>query len=257
MTGREDYALLDAQLEQLLELPPPAQQARLSELDRSEPELAEVLRKLLQITAEVETRELRRTGEQMALIAESGPIPEIPGYRITGEIGRGGMATVYAGDREVAGVRRAVAIKLLRAGLQSPIDRARFVNEQGILARLRHPHIATLLDVGVIGTQPYMVLERIDGAPIDQRLGGPAGANGACADRGLVAGRGCCPRQPGAQPPPSAYTSIALMRSHSRCTVRSVTPSTSATSWHSMPPKIRHSAIRASRGSRWAMSDST
>ncbi len=170
MTGQRDFALLDAQLEQLLELPLPEQQARLSELDRTEPELAEVLRKLLQITAEVETRELRRSGEQLALIAEATPIPELPGYTITGEIGRGGMATVYAGHRELAGAPQAVAIKLLRAGLQSPIDRDRFINEQRILARLRHPHIATLLDVGVLGTQPYMVLQRIDGAPIDQRL---------------------------------------------------------------------------------------
>ncbi|MCU0755708.1 MAG: serine/threonine protein kinase [Xanthomonadales bacterium] len=170
MTGRHDLAALDAQLEQLLELPLPERQARLSELDRTEPDLAEVLRKLLRITAEVETRELRRAGEQLALVAEAAAIPRIPGYVVDGEIGRGGMATVYAGHREVAGVQQAVAIKVLRAGLQTPIDRARFVNEQRILARLRHPHIATLLDIGVVDEQPYMVLERIDGAPIDTRL---------------------------------------------------------------------------------------
>ncbi len=170
MTGRYDFGVLDAQLEMLLELPLPQQQARLSQLDRTEPALAEVLRKLLAIAAEVETHELRRSGQRLARVADEAPPPEIPGYHLDGEIGRGGMATVYAGHREVAGATQDVAIKLLRAGLPSALDRARFLNEQRILARLRHPHIATLLDAGVVGERPYMVLERIDGAPIDQRL---------------------------------------------------------------------------------------
>jgi eukaryotic-like serine/threonine-protein kinase len=57
-----------------------------------------------------------------------------------------------------------VAIKVLRSSLPSALDQARFLNEQRILARLRHPHIATLLDVGVVDDRPHMVLERIDGA---------------------------------------------------------------------------------------------
>jgi tetratricopeptide (TPR) repeat protein len=170
MTGRYDLGALDSQLELLLELSLPEQQARLAELDRTEPDLAEVLRKLLRIASDVETRELRRTGERLALVADAAPVPEIPGYVIDGEIGRGGMATVYAGHREVAGARQAVAIKVLRAALPSALDRARFVNEQRILARLKHPHIATLLDVGVVDERPYMVLERIEGAPIDAVL---------------------------------------------------------------------------------------
>jgi hypothetical protein len=170
MTGRHDFGLLDAQLETLLDLPPPERQARLSQLDRTEPALAEVLRKLLAIAAEVETNELRRSGQRLAQVADDAPPPPIPGYRLDGEIGRGGMATVYAGHREVAGARQAVAIKVLRAALPSAPERARFINEQRILARLRHPHIATLLDVGEVEARPYMVLERIDGAPIDQRL---------------------------------------------------------------------------------------
>lgn len=75
MTSRHDLAALDVHLEQLLELPLPERQARLSELDRTEPDLAEVLRKLLRITAEVETRELRRAGEQLSLVAETAAIP--------------------------------------------------------------------------------------------------------------------------------------------------------------------------------------
>lgn len=170
MTGRYDLGALDSQLELLLELSLPEQQARLTELDRTEPDLAEVLRKLLRIAGDVETKELRRTGERLALVADAAPVPAIPGYVVDGEIGRGGMATVYAGHREVAGAHQAVAIKVLRGALPSALDRARFLNEQRILARLKHPHIATLLDVGVVDDRPYMVLERIDGAPIDAVL---------------------------------------------------------------------------------------
>jgi tetratricopeptide (TPR) repeat protein len=170
MTGRYDLGALDSQLEVLLELSLPEQQVRLAELDRTAPDLAEVLRKLLRIASDVQTKELRRTGERLAMVADAAPVPGIPGYVIDDEIGRGGMATVYAGHREMAGARQAVAIKVLRAALPSALDRARFLNEQRILARLTHPHIATLLDVGVVGERPYMVLERIDGAPIDTVL---------------------------------------------------------------------------------------
>lgn len=180
MTGRYALGALDEQLERLLELPMDERQARLVDLDRTQPELAVVLRKLLRITVEVETQELRRSGEQLLRQVDEAPPPVIPGYVIEGEIGRGGMATVWAASREVAGVVQPVAIKVLRSSLSSPVDQARFVNEQRILARLRHPHIATLLDVGVIDDRPHMVMERIDGAPIDQRL--PA----ASADLGRV-----------------------------------------------------------------------
>lgn len=170
MTGRYEFGALDAQLELLLELSLPEQQVRLAELDRTEPDLAEVLRKLLRIASDVETKELRRSGERLALVADTAPVPAIPGYVVDREIGRGGMATVYAGHRDVVGARQAVAIKVLRAALPSALDRARFLNEQRILARLKHPHIATLLDVGVVDERPYMVLERIEGAPIDAVL---------------------------------------------------------------------------------------
>lgn len=171
MTRRHDLAALDASLEALLDLTGPEQRARLDELERTQPDTADVLRRLLKIAAKVETIELRRRGERLAMAPDHATPPNIPGYAIDGEIGRGGMAVVYAAHRDVAGARQAVAVKILRAGLPSPVERARFLNEQRILARLAHPNIATLLDVGLVDDAPYMVLERIDGAAIDTRLG--------------------------------------------------------------------------------------
>lgn len=170
MTGRPGLAELDRQLEALLGLPLDARQARLAALDRSDPALAGSLRRLLQIAIDADTFELRRAGERLVVVGDEGAAPDIPGYLVGPVIGRGGMATVWAGRRDVAGTAQTVAIKLLRTGLSSPVDQARFLNEQRILARLRHPSIAVLLDVGVVDDRPYMVLERIVGVPIDQHL---------------------------------------------------------------------------------------
>jgi hypothetical protein len=170
MTGPHDLAALDLRLEALLDLTEPEQRAQLADLERTEPGLADVLRRLLNIAARVETSELRRRGERLVLEPELAMAPTIAGYSIDGEIGRGGMAVVYAAHREVGGARQPVAIKLLRARLPSAVESARFLNEQRILARLAHPNIATLLDAGLVDERPYMVLERVDGAPIDRVL---------------------------------------------------------------------------------------
>ena len=89
-------------------------------------------------------------------------------YRLVREIGRGGMSRVFLAERADAEFEQQVAVKLLRAGLDSDIDHARFGAERQILATLNHPNIARLLDAGATEDgQPYVVLEHIDGEPID------------------------------------------------------------------------------------------
>ncbi|MCB1630041.1 MAG: serine/threonine protein kinase, partial [Xanthomonadales bacterium] len=154
----------------LLDLTLSERELSLLEMERTEPDLAAVLRKVLRIAAEAHSMELRGVGESLQLISEDAPPPLIEGYRLVGEIGRGGMAAVYSALRDVHGIEQTVAIKVLRAALLSPLERERFLNEQRILARLQHPNIATLLDVGIVDERPYMVLEHIDGETIDQRL---------------------------------------------------------------------------------------
>ena len=170
MDTRLDVAALDEHLEALLDLEPAARQQRLDQLAASEPELVPLLRKLLRVAAEVDTIELRGIGGPLRLVEEERPPPPIEGYRITGEIGRGGMATVYAALRNVHGSEQPVAIKLLRAVLGDSVERERFLTEQRILARLQHPHIARLIEVGSVDERPYMVLEQVDGVPIDRHF---------------------------------------------------------------------------------------
>ncbi len=89
-------------------------------------------------------------------------------YRITGVLGRGGMGAVYRAER-AEGFEQTVALKLVRAGVDSPEALERFHRERQILARLEHPHIARLLDGGTTADgRPYFAMELVEGEPIDQ-----------------------------------------------------------------------------------------
>ena len=96
------------------------------------------------------------------------PMPERAGpYRLVGLLGRGGMADVYAGEREGGGFAQRVAVKVLRRGLDTQDLLSRFLRERRILAGLEHPAIARLLDGGELADgRPYLAMERVDGLPI-------------------------------------------------------------------------------------------
>ena len=89
-------------------------------------------------------------------------------YRILRKLGSGGMGDVYLAERADNEYQQRVAIKIVRGGLFSPQMQGRLRMERQILATLQHPNIARLLDGGRApdGT-PYLVMEYIDGEPID------------------------------------------------------------------------------------------
>lgn len=89
-------------------------------------------------------------------------------YRIVKRIGRGGMGTVFLGERTDA-FRRKGAVKILRRGMDTADILHRFKTEQQILATLNHTNIAKLLDAGVTDDGlPYFILEYIEGTSINQ-----------------------------------------------------------------------------------------
>jgi len=90
-------------------------------------------------------------------------------WKIVGTIGRGGMGAVHAVERSDGAYTQQAALKLIRASADSPAARERFLRERQILAGLQHPNIATLLDGGISADgEPYFVMERVDGEPIDR-----------------------------------------------------------------------------------------
>src|SRR5678816_4703458 len=90
-------------------------------------------------------------------------------YRVVRELGRGGMSRVFLAERADGEFEQQVALKLLRPGLDSDLDLVRFRAERQILASLNHPNIARLLDGGMTEDElPYLVLEYVDGLPLDR-----------------------------------------------------------------------------------------
>ncbi|MCA9280402.1 MAG: protein kinase, partial [Phycisphaerales bacterium] len=104
---------------------------------------------------------------------DSTAIPEvIGGYRVVRRLGHGGMGIVY--EAEQSNPRRRVAIKVVRAGLNSAHTRRRFEHEAHVLGKLQHPGIAHIYGAGtasIAGVEaPYFVMEFIDGLPLDQYI---------------------------------------------------------------------------------------
>src|SRR5215471_2622970 len=89
-------------------------------------------------------------------------------YRILRSLGQGGMGEVFLAERADRQFEQRVAIKLVKCGLLSRHVQGRLRQERQILATLDHPNIARLFDGGTTaeGT-PYIVMEYIDGQPID------------------------------------------------------------------------------------------
>src|SRR5262249_35844099 len=97
--------------------------------------------------------------------------PEIAGYDVLAELGHGGMGVVYqARQRQL---NRLVALKMIRAGVQArPEDLDRFGIEAEAVARLRHPHILQIYDVGESDGRPFVTLELLEGGSLSDRLRG-------------------------------------------------------------------------------------
>jgi serine/threonine protein kinase/tetratricopeptide (TPR) repeat protein len=101
------------------------------------------------------------------------PIRERPGtvigpYKLLQQIGEGGMGVVYMAEQETP-VRRKVALKIIKPGMDSRQVVARFEAERQALAMMDHQNIARVLDVGTTGSgRPYFVMELVHGVPITQ-----------------------------------------------------------------------------------------
>lgn len=90
-------------------------------------------------------------------------------YKIVKEIGKGGMGLVYLALREDDQFSQRVALKVVKRGFDNEEVLRRFRNERQILASLKHPNIAQLIDGGTTEEgSPYFVMEYVEGLPLIQ-----------------------------------------------------------------------------------------
>ncbi|WP_020467382.1 serine/threonine-protein kinase, partial [Singulisphaera acidiphila] len=120
-------------------------------------------------------RASRRPGGSSEALVDGGTsapcLPEVDGYEILAELGHGGMGVVYRAHQRR--LNRMVALKMIRAGsLARPEERERFGIEAEVVAKLRHPNIIQIYDIGEVGGLPYVALELLEGGSLAASLGG-------------------------------------------------------------------------------------
>lgn len=168
MTTPEHWTRLSALVDEALALPVEARAAWLAQLAAVDAALAEQVAEFL-----ASSDEASRDGFMRAPDVRSSPSGGAAGlvcgpYELESLIGRGGMGSVWRAHRRDGRYQGTAAVKLLSPSLLDKAGDGRFRREGEILARLRHPHIAQLLDAGVTAEgQPYLVLEYIDGVHLD------------------------------------------------------------------------------------------
>ncbi|HJQ98537.1 MAG TPA: serine/threonine-protein kinase [Candidatus Polarisedimenticolaceae bacterium] len=92
---------------------------------------------------------------------------EVAGYRLIRKLGEGGMGVVWEAEQEHP-VRRKVALKLVKTGVESERILGRFEAERQALAVMSHENIARVFDAGTTSDgRPYFVMEHVEGVPID------------------------------------------------------------------------------------------
>lgn len=101
--------------------------------------------------------------------ADFGTTETIGPFRVVRRLGAGGMGQVYLALQEGEGFTRHVAVKVIRPGLDQGEILRRFELERRILAGLKHPNIASLIDGGVTTDgRPWFAMEFVEGQPIDR-----------------------------------------------------------------------------------------
>jgi serine/threonine-protein kinase len=167
----EQWQSISAYLDQALELGEAERSRWLAALAQDDPAMTELLSRVLAA---------REQDGFSQFLASSTAIPfdeiqhatligrRVGPYIIEVQVGLGGMGSVWRARRADGRFEGKVAIKFVHAAWFGRLGEQRFLTEGKLLAQLNHPNIARLIDAGVLdATQPYLVIEYIEGEPID------------------------------------------------------------------------------------------
>jgi serine/threonine-protein kinase len=158
---------LSSYLDELLDLHVDARNERLARIQDDDPQCAATLAAMLARLTGLDRQDFLGTPAPLLVAGIAGQT--VGPYTLERELGHGGMASVWLARRTDGRYDGCVAIKFLNLGMMTTSGAARFAREGSILARLTHPNIARLVDAGVASNgQPYLVLDYIDGEPIDR-----------------------------------------------------------------------------------------
>jgi len=172
----ELWRRLTRHLDRALGLPRADRAAYLDGLRDSDDEAARELAALLAAHDAAGDERFLENRAPHPMLPSIEPGQSLGAYVLERELGRGGMGSVWLARRTDGRFERAVAVKFPDPSLIGRGGEERFRQEGGILARLVHPHIAQLLDAGVTAdSQPFLVIEHVDGVPLDRY----------CVDHGL------------------------------------------------------------------------
>jgi serine/threonine protein kinase/Tfp pilus assembly protein PilF len=173
--SEDRWRVVSPYLDRVLDMDPRERDTWLASLGAENPTLAADLHTLIR-----ERSAVSRDGFLEGTVDSRSPSLEghtIGAYRLVSPLGQGGMGSVWLAERSDGRFEGRAAVKLLNSARLGRGGEERFSREGSILARLTHANIAHLIDAGVSSTaQPYIVLEYVDGEPIDrycdrQRLG--------------------------------------------------------------------------------------
>ncbi|HEU4586813.1 MAG TPA: serine/threonine-protein kinase [Gemmatimonadaceae bacterium] len=161
---RARWQSLEPLLDHALDLPPEERRQWLDTLSRESPTIAADLSSLLDSEADADERGFLSG----TVVQPSFEGVVLGGWKIERPLGQGGMGTVWLASRSDGRSEEKAAVKVLNLAFLTERGTERFHREGSLLARLEHPGIARLLETGLSPSgQPYLVLELVDGKPID------------------------------------------------------------------------------------------
>lgn len=168
--SRASWEAIRPLLDAVLDLPESERTAWLARQRAHDPAVAAELEDLVRRASVVDDQQFLLETSAAELPPLSSPAGQQLGpYVLERQLGQGGMGSVWLARRNDGRFEATVAVKFLSLAMAGPSGEARFRREGSVLARLTHPNIAHLLDAGVTPTgQPYLVLEYVDGEPLDQ-----------------------------------------------------------------------------------------